>query len=99
MVDEYGTKANAAEASARQRTEKAGAQNDALSSTEAKGAIEAKLKSEPGLESKVQRTGFLRCGALDYRGCRDRDIMQIKYFSRDCRATLQSRRICAPLAR
>ena len=32
--------------------EKTGTQKEALRSTEAKGAIEAKLKSEPGLESK-----------------------------------------------
>ena len=52
-VKKYGTEANVAEAVARRsEAEKTGAQNEALSSTEAKGAIEGKLKSEPGLESK-----------------------------------------------
>jgi hypothetical protein len=52
-VRKYGTEANVAETSAR-RTEggKTGAQNEALSPREAKGAIEEKLKSEPGLESR-----------------------------------------------
>ena len=52
-VKKYGTEANVNEASAR-RTEaqKTGTQNETLSSREAKGAIEEKLKSEPGLESK-----------------------------------------------
>jgi SH3 domain-containing YSC84-like protein 1 len=52
-VNKYGTEANVAGAVARRsEAEKTGAQNEALSSTEAKGAIEGKLKSEPGLESK-----------------------------------------------
>jgi lipid-binding SYLF domain-containing protein len=52
-VKKYGTQANVAEASARRTpAEKTGAQNEALSSREAKGSIEEKLKSEPGLESK-----------------------------------------------
>jgi SH3 domain-containing YSC84-like protein 1 len=52
-VKKYGTEANVAEASARRtKAQKTGQQNDALSSSEAKGAIEEKLKSEPGLESK-----------------------------------------------
>ena len=52
-VRKYGAEANAAEASTR-RTEaqKTGTQNEAMSSGEAKGAIEEKLRSEPGLESK-----------------------------------------------
>jgi osmotically-inducible protein OsmY len=52
-VRKYGTEANVAETSAR-RTEggKTGAQNEALSPRAAKGAIEEKLKSEPGLESR-----------------------------------------------
>jgi SH3 domain-containing YSC84-like protein 1 len=51
-VRKYGTDA-IVEASARHTdVEKTGAQNETLSSTEAKGAIEEKLKSEPGLESK-----------------------------------------------
>lgn len=52
-VRKYGTEANVAEASGR-RTEaqKTGTQNGTLSSSEAKGAIEEKLRSEPGLESK-----------------------------------------------
>ena len=52
-VKKYGSEANVAEASAR-RTEaqKTGTQNEALSPSEAKSAIEEKLKSEPGLESK-----------------------------------------------
>ena len=52
-VRKYGTEANVAEASARHtEVRKTGAENEALSSREAKGAIEEKLKSEPGLESK-----------------------------------------------
>jgi SH3 domain-containing YSC84-like protein 1 len=52
-VKKYGTEANVAEASARHtKAQKTGQQNDALSSSEAKGAIEDKLKSEPGLQSK-----------------------------------------------
>jgi SH3 domain-containing YSC84-like protein 1 len=52
-VKKYGTEANVAEGSARRtKAQKTGQQNDALSSSEAKGAIEEKLKSEPGLESK-----------------------------------------------
>jgi len=53
-VKKYGTEAIVAEASARRtaEVEKTGTQKEALRSTEAKGAIEAKLKSEPGLESK-----------------------------------------------
>ena len=52
-VKKYGTEANVAEASSRrtdaQKTDK---RNGTLSSRETKGAIEEKLKSEPGLESK-----------------------------------------------
>jgi len=52
-VKKYGTKANVTEASARRTdVQKTGTQKGALSSTEAKGAIEEKLKSEPGLVSK-----------------------------------------------
>jgi lipid-binding SYLF domain-containing protein len=52
-VRKYGTDANAAEASARSTAApKTGTQNEELSSREAKGAIEEKLRSEPGLESK-----------------------------------------------
>jgi SH3 domain-containing YSC84-like protein 1 len=52
-VRKYGTEANGAEISARRtEVEKTGAQNEALSPRKAKGAIEEKLKSEPGLESK-----------------------------------------------
>jgi len=53
-VRKYGTEANVAEASARrtEEVEKTGTQKEALRSKEAKGVIEAKLKSEPGLESK-----------------------------------------------
>jgi lipid-binding SYLF domain-containing protein len=52
-VKKYSTQANVAEASARRTpAEKTGAQNEALSSREAKSSIEEKLKSEPGLESK-----------------------------------------------
>jgi lipid-binding SYLF domain-containing protein len=52
-VRKYGTEANVAETSARRtEVEKTGAQNEALSPRKAKGAIEEKLKSEPGLESK-----------------------------------------------
>lgn len=50
-VKKYGTEAD--EASARRsETRKNATQNATLSSAEAKGAIEEKLKSEPGLESK-----------------------------------------------
>jgi osmotically-inducible protein OsmY len=52
-VKKYGTEADVAEASARRKeTQKTATQNATLSSAEAKGAIEEKLKSEPGLESK-----------------------------------------------
>jgi len=52
-VKKYGTEANVAEVSARRtKAQKTAMQNDALSSSETKGAIEEKLKSEPGLESK-----------------------------------------------
>jgi len=52
-VKKYGTESSVAEASDR-RTERqrTATQNGTLSSAEAKGAIEEKLKSEPGLESK-----------------------------------------------
>ena len=52
-VRKYGTEAKTAEASDR-RTEqrKTGTQNGTLSASAAKDAIEEKLKSEPGLESK-----------------------------------------------
>lgn len=52
-VRKYGTQAKTAEASDR-RTEqrKTARQDEALSSSQAKDAIEEKLKSEPGLESK-----------------------------------------------
>lgn len=52
-VKKYATEANVAEASDRRNeTQKTVKQNETLSSAEAKGAIEEKLKSEPGLESK-----------------------------------------------
>jgi len=52
-VKKYGTEADVAEASARRKeTQKTATQNATLSSAEAKGSIEEKLKSEPGLESK-----------------------------------------------
>ena len=52
-VKKYGTEANVAEAADRHTSvENTGAQNEALNSRETKGAIEEKLKSEPGLESK-----------------------------------------------
>ena len=53
-VRKYATEANVAEASDRRTKEvrKADAQNRALNSGETKSAIEEKLKSEPGLESK-----------------------------------------------
>ena len=51
-VKKYGAEAGAAEADRRSEADKTGARNEALSSREAKGVIEEKLKSEPGLESK-----------------------------------------------
>ena len=52
-VRKYGTEANVAEASARRtESQKTRTQNGTLSPSEAKGAIEEKLRSEPGLESK-----------------------------------------------
>ena len=52
-VKKYGTEANVAEASDRRIERQITAtQNGTLSSAETKGAIEEKLKSEPGLESK-----------------------------------------------
>lgn len=52
-VKKYATEANAAEASDRRNeTQKTTKRDETLSSAEAKGAIEEKLKSEPGLESK-----------------------------------------------
>jgi lipid-binding SYLF domain-containing protein len=51
-VKKYGTGASVGEASARAEAAKKDAKNGALSSAEAKGAIEEKLQSEPGLESK-----------------------------------------------
>src|SRR3984957_4699501 len=52
-VRKYGTEANVAEASARvTESQKTRTQNGTLSPSEAKGAIEEKLRSEPGLESK-----------------------------------------------
>lgn len=52
-VKKYATEANVAEASDRRNeTQKTVKQNETLSSAEAKGAIEEKLKNEPGLESK-----------------------------------------------
>jgi hypothetical protein len=55
-VKKYGTEANAAEASSRRTdAQKTDARNAALSSREAKGAIEEKLRSEPGLEPRTSR--------------------------------------------
>jgi SH3 domain-containing YSC84-like protein 1 len=52
-VKKYGTEAKVAKASSRRTdAQKTGTQNGTLSSREAKGAIEEKLKSEPGLESR-----------------------------------------------
>ena len=52
-VRKYGTEANVAEASSRRSdAQKTDTRNGALSPREVKGAIEEKLKSEPGLESK-----------------------------------------------
>jgi lipid-binding SYLF domain-containing protein len=52
-VKKYGAEANVAEAASRRTdAQKTGTQNRTLSSREAKGAIEEKLRSEPGLESK-----------------------------------------------
>jgi lipid-binding SYLF domain-containing protein len=52
-VKKYGTEANVAQASSRRTdAQKTDTRNRALSSGEAQGAIEEKLKSEPGLESK-----------------------------------------------
>jgi osmotically-inducible protein OsmY len=52
-VRKYGTQANAAETSARRTdAQTTDTRNVALRSKEAKAAIEDKLKSEPGLESK-----------------------------------------------
>lgn len=51
-VKKYGTEASVGEASARAEAPKKDARNGALSSAEAKGAIEERLQSEPGLESK-----------------------------------------------
>jgi osmotically-inducible protein OsmY len=52
-VKKYGTEANVAEAPTRRTdAQKTDARNGALSSREVKGAIEEKLKSEPGLEGQ-----------------------------------------------
>jgi len=52
-VRKYGTEANVTEAAARRtETRKTSTQYEGLSSSEAKGAIEGKLRTEPGLESK-----------------------------------------------
>jgi osmotically-inducible protein OsmY len=52
-VKKYGTQANVAEASGRRSdAQKTDSRNGSLSSKEATGAIEEKLKSEPGLDSK-----------------------------------------------
>ena len=51
-VKKYGTEANVAEASSRRTGAQKTDTNGALNPREAKGAIEEKLKSEPGLESK-----------------------------------------------
>jgi lipid-binding SYLF domain-containing protein len=51
-VKKYGTEANVEAPARRTEVAQAGAQNEASSSREAKSAIETKLKSEPGLESK-----------------------------------------------
>ena len=52
-VRKYGTEAKVAEASSRRTdAQKTDTRNAALNSREAKGAIEEKLKSEPGLQSK-----------------------------------------------
>ena len=51
-VKKYGTEASVSEASARAEAPKKDAKNVALSSREAKGAIEERLQIEPGLESK-----------------------------------------------
>jgi SH3 domain-containing YSC84-like protein 1 len=52
-VKKYGTEANVTEASARRTdAQKTETGKSGLNSKEAKGAIEEKLKSEPGLESK-----------------------------------------------
>ena len=51
-VKTYGTEVSAGPESARAEAPKKDAKNVALSSTEARGAIEERLQSEPGLESK-----------------------------------------------
>jgi len=51
-VKKYGTEVSAGQESARAQAPKKDAKNVALSSKEAKGAIEERLQSEPGLESK-----------------------------------------------
>jgi len=67
-VKKYGAEANVAEASSRRTdAQKTGTQNRTLSSRQAKGAIEEKLRSEPGLESKdIQVT--LTSGAVKLAG-------------------------------
>ena len=63
-VKKYGTEANVTEASARRTAaEKTGTQNEALSSREAKGAIEEKLKSDtrPG-KQRHPSDSHGRCG-------------------------------------
>jgi lipid-binding SYLF domain-containing protein len=90
-VKKYGTEANVAEASARrteEEVERTGTQKEALRSKEAKGAIEAKIKSDPGLESKdIQVT--LTADAVKLSGSvvsandRDKAVRIARSYARD----------------
>jgi lipid-binding SYLF domain-containing protein len=88
-VKKYGTEANAAEASSRRTdAQKTDARNAALSSREAKGAIEEKLRSEPGLESKdievtVSANGVKLSGSVISADDRDKAVRIAKSYAGD----------------
>ena len=88
-VKKYAAEANVAEASDRHTEgEKTVRRNGALSSTEAKGAIEEKLKNEPGLESKdIQVTLTAEAvnlsGSVVSAGDRDKAIRIAKSYAGD----------------
>jgi lipid-binding SYLF domain-containing protein len=87
-VKKYGTEANRDASARRVDAEKTDARNTAMSSGETKGAIEAKLKSEPGLESKdIQVTTTSNSvnlsGSVVSTGDRDKAVRIAKSYAGD----------------
>lgn len=88
-VRKYGTQANVTEASAhRTAVQKAALRSDATSSSEAKSAIEEKLRNEPGLESKNIHVGLTAStvtlsGSVMNKDNRDRAVEIAKSYAGD----------------